>query len=117
MAEDTVPRMAIDRLAVLGGEPAFPEPLHVGRPNVGDIGRLRTRFDQILECRWFTNNGPFVQEFEAALQDRLGSITWSPCATARSGWRLPPVRQGWTVRSSSPRLHSSQQRMPSSGRA
>lgn len=60
------------QLAILGGVPRFVEPLHVGRPNVGDIDRLRERIDGILDRRWFTNNGPVVQEFERALQDRLG---------------------------------------------
>lgn len=59
------------RLAVLGGTPRFVEPLHVGRPNLGDLRRLRARIDGILERRWFTNHGPVVQEFERALQDRL----------------------------------------------
>lgn len=71
-SQDTLIHMSTQQLAVLGGQPAFDETLHVGRPNIGDVERLRARFDEILERRWFTNRGPFVQEFESALQDRLG---------------------------------------------
>lgn len=60
------------QLAILGGVPRFQEPLHVGRPNIGNLERLRERIDGILDRRWFTNNGPVVQEFERALEERLG---------------------------------------------
>lgn len=54
-------------LAILGGVPAFSEPLHVGRPNIGDRERLMARISDMLDRRWFTNNGPYVQEFEQKL--------------------------------------------------
>ena len=57
--------------ALLGGSPAFPEPLHVGRPNLGDRARLQQRFDAILDSRWFSNHGPMVQEFERRLAEYL----------------------------------------------
>jgi len=47
--------------------PAFSEPLHVGRPNIGNRERLMARINDMLDRRWFTNNGPFVQEFEREL--------------------------------------------------
>jgi dTDP-4-amino-4,6-dideoxygalactose transaminase len=47
--------------------PVFKSPLFVGRPNLGDLSRLKERFETILESRWFSNNGPFVQEFEQKL--------------------------------------------------
>jgi len=62
---------AID-LAILGGQPLFTETLHVGRPNVGDRHRLVQRLEDILDRRWLTNNGPFVQEFERRLAEFLG---------------------------------------------
>lgn len=62
----------IDDLAVFGGEPVFPEPLYVGRPNIGDRHRLITRLDQILESRWLSNDGPFVAEFERRVADYVG---------------------------------------------
>ncbi len=58
-------------LAVLGGVPAFAEPLHVGRPNVPDRAKLLQRIEGALDRRWFTNDGPLVQEFEAALVRQL----------------------------------------------
>lgn len=61
-----------DTLAVLGGKPRFPEHLHVGRPNIGSHERLLERLRQMLETRWLSNNGPFVQEFEQRLADFLG---------------------------------------------
>lgn len=62
----------IDDLAVFGGEPAFVETLHVGRPNIGNRARLRERIDDILETRWLTNAGPYVRELEKAVADFLG---------------------------------------------
>lgn len=59
-------------LAILGGRPAFPEPLHVGRPNVGDRGRLIERINDMLDRRWLANNGPFVQELERRIESFLG---------------------------------------------
>ena len=62
----------IEDLAVFGGEPAFEETLHVGRPNIGDRKRLLGRIDDILDTRWLTNAGPYVRELEKAIADLLG---------------------------------------------
>ena len=43
----------------------------MGRPNLGDKARLLERFEQILDRRWLTNDGPVVREFE----QRVASIT------------------------------------------
>lgn len=59
-------------LALLGGRPCFPQPLHVGRPHPGEAGRLAARVQEILDRRWFTNNGPLVREFEQRIADQLG---------------------------------------------
>jgi dTDP-4-amino-4,6-dideoxygalactose transaminase len=59
-------------LACFGGPPCFAEPVHVGRPNVGDRGRLLARFNDLLDRRWFSNRGPYVQEFELQLAKLLG---------------------------------------------
>jgi dTDP-4-amino-4,6-dideoxygalactose transaminase len=59
-------------LALLGGRAAFPDPLHVGRPNIGDRARLRERLDDILDRRWLTNGGRYVLEFEQRIADLLG---------------------------------------------
>jgi dTDP-4-amino-4,6-dideoxygalactose transaminase len=62
----------VDELAIFGAPPAFVDRLHVGRPNIGNRDRLRTRFNDILDRRWFTNNGPYVQEFERNLAAIVG---------------------------------------------
>jgi dTDP-4-amino-4,6-dideoxygalactose transaminase len=59
-------------LALLGCDPAFAEPLHVGRPNVGDRERLLERITGAIDSRWLTNDGPLVREFEQALADAVG---------------------------------------------
>jgi dTDP-4-amino-4,6-dideoxygalactose transaminase len=59
-------------LALFGASPAFSSPVHVGRPNIGDKARLYERFDDILERRWLTNNGPYVQAFERRVREMCG---------------------------------------------
>lgn len=58
-------------LAIFGGEPAFKEKLHVGRPNIGNRDRLLERINDMLDRRWLSNQGQFVQEFEQRLADYL----------------------------------------------
>jgi dTDP-4-amino-4,6-dideoxygalactose transaminase len=57
-------KTSLSELAIFGGAPAFAETLHVGRPNIGDRERLFARFNDLLDRKWLTNNGPYVQEFE-----------------------------------------------------
>ncbi|HEY3824908.1 MAG TPA: DegT/DnrJ/EryC1/StrS family aminotransferase [Bryobacteraceae bacterium] len=64
--------MQLIDLAVCGAAPAFDEPLHVGRPNVGNQERLMRRIQDVIESRWFSNNGPRVQEFEREAERFLG---------------------------------------------
>src|SRR5690606_40285201 len=59
-------------LALFGGNPAFPEALHVGRPNIGDRERLLERINDLLDRRWLTNQGPYVEEFEQAIARHVG---------------------------------------------
>jgi dTDP-4-amino-4,6-dideoxygalactose transaminase len=59
-------------LAIEGGTPAFTEPLFVGRPNIGDRERLMERFNDILDRRWLTNNGTYVQELERSIEELVG---------------------------------------------
>lgn len=59
-------------LAIVGGSPAFAEPLHVGRPNVGDIDVVLAGVRDILERRWLTNDGPKVRELERRMCEVLG---------------------------------------------
>lgn len=59
------------QLAVFGGTRTFSEPLHVGRPNLGDRARLLSRINEILDRRWFTNDGPVVHELEQRMSTYL----------------------------------------------
>src|ERR1700722_4963775 len=58
--------------AVFGGPPMFPEPLHVGRPNLGARARLLERIADMYDRRWLSNHGPFCVEFERRLAAHLG---------------------------------------------
>ena len=59
-------------LAVLGGIPTFSEPIHVGRPNIGNRERFLERIETMLDRRYLTNSGPFEREFEQRLAEVLG---------------------------------------------
>ena len=59
-------------LSLLDGRPTFDGPLHVGRPNIGNRRRLMERINDMLDRKWLTNNGPFVQEFEREAAGLLG---------------------------------------------
>lgn len=62
----------LEDLAIFGGIPTFPENVHVGRPNIGNRKRLHELIDDLLDRKWLTNNGPYVQEFEQRLAEFLG---------------------------------------------
>ena len=62
----------VAQLAVMGGPPLFDAPIHVGRPNIGARDRFLARINEMLDRRWLSNNGPFVQEFETKLAALLG---------------------------------------------
>jgi dTDP-4-amino-4,6-dideoxygalactose transaminase len=59
-------------LALFGGQPAFDELLHVGRPNIGDRGRFIARINDMFDRRWLSNDGPFAQELEQKIATLLG---------------------------------------------
>ncbi len=58
-------------LAINGAAPAFDQPLHVGRPNMGDRETFLDYVNEIFDRRWFSNNGPCVQTFEKQLAEQL----------------------------------------------
>lgn len=64
--------MKVDDLAIFTGKPAFPGELYVGRPNIGNREKLLERFNDMLDRRWLTNRGPYVQEFERRLAEMIG---------------------------------------------
>ena len=68
----TTRKTRFEDLAIAGAPPAFVEPLHVGRPNIGNRQRLMERIEAVIDSRWFSNNGPRVQEFEREAARLLG---------------------------------------------
>ncbi|PYS70515.1 MAG: dTDP-4-dehydro-6-deoxyglucose aminotransferase [Acidobacteria bacterium] len=65
-------KISLDELAVFGGSPAFAEQLHVGRPNIGDQEKFQARVADILERRWLTNGGPYLEKFEEQIAALAG---------------------------------------------
>jgi dTDP-4-amino-4,6-dideoxygalactose transaminase len=65
-------RKNLEDLAILGGQPLFKDKLHVGRPNIGNRDLLLSRINDILDRKWLTNNGIYVQEFEQRVADFVG---------------------------------------------
>ena len=62
----------LDDLAIFGGTPLFSEPVHVGRPNIGDRGRFLERVNDILDRKWLTNSGRYAEEFERQVAEMTG---------------------------------------------
>lgn len=62
----------VEALALYGGTSLFDRKLHVGRPNIGVREDFLQRVNDILDRRWFTNNGVYVQEFEQRIMDLTG---------------------------------------------
>ncbi|MGD9035317.1 MAG: aminotransferase class I/II-fold pyridoxal phosphate-dependent enzyme [Syntrophobacterales bacterium] len=65
-------KKSIKDLAIFGGQSAFNDMLHVGRPNIGNRERLLEQINDILDRRWLTNRGIYVREFEQRIADFLG---------------------------------------------
>ena len=64
-------KRTLEDLGAFGGQPAFDQALHVGRPNIGDRERLLARIADMLDRRWLSNNGVYVQDFERRIADLL----------------------------------------------
>lgn len=62
----------IDEFALFGGRSVFKEVLHVGRPNIGSRQNFIERVNDILDRKWLTNGGKYVQEFEYQLEQLIG---------------------------------------------
>ncbi len=65
-------KQKISDLGIFSGKPAFPEKIHVGRPNIVNRKGFLDRVNTILDNQWLTNNGPFVQEFEKRISGLIG---------------------------------------------
>ncbi len=51
---------------------AFPETIHVGRPNIGDREAFLKLAGEMFDRRWLSNNGPLLQAFEQRMAAYLG---------------------------------------------
>ncbi|HEX3249367.1 MAG TPA: aminotransferase class I/II-fold pyridoxal phosphate-dependent enzyme [Pyrinomonadaceae bacterium] len=65
-------KKTIDDLARFGGPQAFEQPLHVGRPNIGDRQQFLSRVNDVLDRRWLTNDGRYVIELEERVVEKIG---------------------------------------------
>jgi dTDP-4-amino-4,6-dideoxygalactose transaminase len=75
-------------LAIFGGKASFEQPLHVGRPNIGDKERLLQRIGEVVDRRWLTNGGPCIEEFEQQLRQLLGVNHCDSLCNATDGLQL-----------------------------
>lgn len=73
-----------DDLALFGGAPLFPEPIHVGRPHIGNRESLFRRLTSALDSKWLSNGGPLVREFEERVASQVGV---RHCVATSSGTR------------------------------
>lgn len=64
-------KKCIKELAIFGGKPCFKNKLYVGLPNIGNRKHFLKRVNDILDRKWLTNNGYYVQEFENLIAKRL----------------------------------------------
>lgn len=62
----------VSDLAYFGGDAAFAEPLHVGRPNIGNRQEFEKRLGDILDRHWLTNGGRYVSDFEKRIAEIVG---------------------------------------------
>ncbi len=59
-------------LAIFSGEKAFADSLHVGRPNIGNKQHYLQLINDMLDRRWLSNRGPYIEQFERKIADYLG---------------------------------------------
>lgn len=62
----------INHLGIFGGCPAFEIPLVVGRPNIGNRSVFINSVNDILDRKWLTNDGIYVQELERQIAKKIG---------------------------------------------
>jgi dTDP-4-amino-4,6-dideoxygalactose transaminase len=61
------------KISLFGAVPKFTTAFHVGRPNLGERSRLMSRLNDILDRRWLSNFGHYVQEFEKKIAQVAGT--------------------------------------------
>jgi len=73
---------SVNNLALFGGAPAFDQKLYVGCPNMGERTGFLTRINAILDRKWLTNDGVYLQEFEKRVAAIVGA---KHCIAVSSG--------------------------------
>jgi len=63
---------SISELAIFSGKPSFQNKLYVGRPNIGNRESFMARLNDMLDRRWLTNDGQYVQELESNIAEMIG---------------------------------------------
>jgi len=81
-------KAAASELAILGGAPSFSEPLHVGRPNVGDRAQVLQAIDEAMAERWLSNSGAKLEAFERRLSEQLGGLHCVATCNATLGLQI-----------------------------
>lgn len=69
---DELPNRTKGTPGQLSADPHNPATLVVGRPNIGDRQSFLDRVEDILDRRWLSNNGKYVQELEHRIAGYLG---------------------------------------------
>ena len=89
----------LSQLALLGGSPAFPGKLHVGRPSVPvaeNRERLMDRINGALDRKWLSNHGPLVREFEQEVARITGARHAIAVCNATQGLQITAKACGLT---------------------
>lgn len=67
-------KVTVRDFAILGADPLFSQPRHVGQPAFPHKQQILAKIGEAMDRRWVTNNGPLIQELEARLAAYLGGI-------------------------------------------
>jgi len=70
----------VDTIALLGGSPAFSEPVPVGQLYFPSWQDYERKFKALFDRQYYTNHGPLVSELEASLAEYL-SVRHAICVT------------------------------------
>ena len=88
LQHQNIPTLQVRNLALFGGIPTFCETLHVGCPNIGNKERFFERVQDILDRKWLTNDGTYLQEFKAQLGKYTGGKHCIPLCNGTIGLEI-----------------------------
>lgn len=90
--------MSSQSFAILGGQPVFDSPVHVGTPNLGDLPLFHKHLEEIFSRRWLSNDGPVVRLFEQKLSEILDVKHCIAVTNGTVAIELVAVSLGWRGR-------------------